>query len=108
MSSPNTLPIFALGEESTWEDLENGIAAAVEWQNAKHGRFGPLIGFAPTMEPADPDTWEPVKTGLVNVLIVSMERSADEVLLKACRRAEDGLGELKLAEAFPAVKCDYE
>jgi hypothetical protein len=56
MSTPNTLPVFALGEESTWEDLENGMEALVEHHVAKGAKFGPLMCFAPMMEPADPDT----------------------------------------------------
>lgn len=106
MSSTHLMPVFALGAESTWDDLENGMAASAEYQSATYGRIIPLMCFAPTMEPVNADRWEPLQGLPRDLLIVSIERSTDKMLLKTCERAKPALGELRLGRSFPAVKVE--
>jgi hypothetical protein len=105
---PNNAPVFALDETTDWEDLENAISASADYQSRKLGKIIPLMFFAPLTTPENLDAWEPMKTTPDNLLIVSMERSADEKLIKALELAKPELGELKLAGAFPAVQIDFE
>ena len=103
-----TVPVFALAPASNWGDLENAIAGSVAYQSAKLGRILPLILFAPMMEPANPDTWEPVKSVPENLLIVSVERSMDRRILKALQWARAGCGELQHDGACARVSIDFE
>lgn len=107
-SSPNIAPVFALDETTDWEDLENDMTASADYQARKLGKIIPLMFFAPMTTPENLDAWEPVKTPPDNLLIVSMERSADNKLIKAIELAEPELGELKTTSSFPAVQVDYE
>jgi hypothetical protein len=105
---PNNAPVFALDETTDWEDLENAISASADYQSRKLGKIIPLMFFAPLTTPANLDAWEPMKTAPDNLLIVSIERSADKKLIKALELAKPELGELKLASSFPAVQVNYE
>lgn len=104
----NNAPVFALDETTDWEDLENAMAACAEYQSRELGKIIPLMFFAPMTEPVNLDAWEPLKTMPQNLFIVSMERSADATVIKALKRAEAEVGELRLAASFPAVSIDFE
>jgi hypothetical protein len=104
----NNLPVFAMDETTGWEDLENVMAASVDYQSNHLGRIIPLMFFAPMTEPENLDAWEPMRSMPDNLLIVSIERSTDAVLVQALKHAEDAVGELRFAASFPAVRIDYE
>jgi len=106
MKKLNTLPVFAFGEEATWDDLVDAMEASVQYQSCDRGKILPLMCFAPMMEPENLDTWEPLKTKPDNLLVISIERSKDAVVLEALRQAEPELGEGRLAGSFPAVQVD--
>jgi hypothetical protein len=57
--------------------------------------------FAPMTEPENPDTWQPMKVLPENLLLVSIARSWDALMLKAFARARDVLGQP--ATVFPSV-----
>jgi hypothetical protein len=52
-------------------------------------------------EPANPDTWQPMKVLPDNLLLVSIARSWDALMLKAFARARDVLGQP--TAVFPSV-----
>jgi hypothetical protein len=106
--APNNAPVFALDETTDWEDLENAMSASADYQARNLGKITPLMFFAPLTTPANLDAWEPMKTAPDNLLIVSIERSADKKLIKALELAKPELGELKLASSVPAVQVNYE
>ncbi len=106
--APNNAPVFALDETTDWDDLENAMSASADYQARKLRKIIPLMFFAPLTTPENLDAWEPMKTAPDNLLIVSIERSVDKKLIKALELAKPELGELKLADSFPAVQVDYE
>lgn len=110
MSTPrnNNAPVFALDETTDWEDLENAMAASVEYQSRKMGKIIPLMFFAPMTEPENLDAWVPMKATPENLLIVSIERSTDAVIFRALDKAEGTLGEMRLAPSCPEVSVDHE
>lgn len=104
----NNAPVFAIDENTDWEDLDNILAASAEYQSSHLGKIIPLMFFAPMMEPENLDAWEPVRSMPDHLFIVSIERSTDAVLVRALKHAEDELGELHFAASFPAVRIDFE
>jgi hypothetical protein len=105
--SSNTAPVFALDKSTSWADLENDMAACVQYQSDKRGKILPLMFFAPMTEPENLDAWEPMKTVPENLLIVSIERKVDVTILKALQQAEDILGEIRHAASFPSLSINY-
>jgi hypothetical protein len=101
MTSQNNLPVFALDPFLKWNDLENAIEGCVQYQNATTGKIRPVMLFAPMTEPENPDTWQPMKVLPENLLLISIERSWDALLLKAFARARAVLGQP--AAIFPSV-----
>ena len=101
MPPQNNLPVFALDPFLTWNDLENAMEGCVEYQNSTTGIIRPVMLFAPMTEPANPDTWQPMKVLPENLLLVSIERSWDALMLKAFARARDVLGQP--TAVFPSV-----
>jgi len=101
MPPQNSLPVFALDPFLTWSDLENAIEGCVQYQNSTTGKIRPVMLFAPMTEPANPDTWQPMKVLPDNLLLVSIERSWDALMLKAFARARDVLGQP--TAVFPSV-----
>jgi hypothetical protein len=87
-------PIFALDPSANWDDIDNAIAASVQYQSEKRGMFGPMFAFAPMTEPQNPDKWEPLQTPPKNLLVASIERSEDKRLLKAFKQAQIVIGPL--------------
>lgn len=108
MNSITRLPVFALGAESDWEDLRNAMEAAANYQLNQLGKIYPLFLFAALTEPANPDTWEPLKTLPENLLIISIERSMDNRVLNALFRAKFVCGETRKAADCPAVQVDVQ
>ena len=109
MSTPsNNAPVFALDETADWDDLENAMAASAEYQSRKLGKIIPLMFFSPMTEPDNLDAWEPMTTLPENLLITSIERSADKTLFKALDKAEGYIGETHLAASCPDVSVDYD
>ena len=104
----NNAPVFALDDTTDWDDLENVMTASAEYQSSKLGKIIPLMFFAPMTEPENLDAWEPLTTLPENLLIVSIERSADATLIKALKHAEAELGALHFAASFPAVRIDFD
>ena len=96
----NNAPVFALDEDTMWADLEDAMAGAAQYQANTLGVIRPLMFFAPLTKPWNPDAWVPMKTTPLNLLIVSMERTADGVLREALRQAEAALGGTDLADGF--------
>jgi len=103
-----TVPVFALDADSTWDDLHNALESSVRYQSSKTGKILPLMLFAPMTEPANPDTWEPLKSLPENLLMVSIERHIDERVLRALMRAKFICGETRQAVSFPSVRIDFE
>jgi hypothetical protein len=101
MPPQNNLPVFALDPFLTWNDLENAMGACVQYQSSTTGIIRPVMLFAPMTEPENPDTWQPMKVLPENLLLVSIERSWDALMLKAFDRARDVLGQP--ATVFPSV-----
>jgi hypothetical protein len=101
MTPQNNLPVFALDSSSTWSDLENAMEACVQYQSTTTGIIRPVMLFAPMTEPENPDTWQPMKVLPENLLLVSIERSWDALMLKAFARARDVLGQP--TTVFPSV-----
>jgi hypothetical protein len=106
--TPNTAPVFALDAATTWADLENDMAACVQYQSDKLGKIIPLMLFAPLTEPENLDAWEPMKKLPENLLVVSIERKVDVTILQAIRQAEAILGAVQQAVAAPAVSINFE
>ena len=108
--APNTAPVFALAEETTWDDVDNAMAASAEYQSSKLGKIIPLIFFAPLTEPANPDAWEPMGKMPLNLLIVSIERSTDATMREALRHAAADLGAPEPALGFvpPGMEIEIE
>lgn len=106
----NTAPVFALAEETTWDDVDNAMAASAEYQSSKLGKIIPLIFFAPLTEPANPDAWEPMGKMPLNLLIVSIERSTDATVREALRNAAADLGAPEPALGFvpPGMEIEIE
>jgi hypothetical protein len=102
------IPVFALDETTTWVDLEDAMEGSVEFQSSKRGKILPLMCFAPMTEPENLDAWEPMKVLPENLLVVSIERSWDAIILKALKRAEPTLGEVCHAATFPLVRINFE
>jgi len=102
----NTVPVFALDADTTWADWENALAASVKYQSSKHGKILPLMFFAPLAEPENPDTWEPMTTVPENLLVCSIERKVDGIILRALKQAEPALGEIRQAASFPAISLN--
>jgi hypothetical protein len=96
-----SLPVFALDPFLAWSDLENAMEACVQYQNTTTGKILPLMLFAPMTEPENPDTWQPMKVLPENLLLVSIARSWDALMLKAFDRSRDVLGQP--ATVFPSV-----
>jgi hypothetical protein len=106
-SPAETALVFALDKSTAWEDLENAMAACVNYQSAKRGKILPLMFFAPMTEPDNLDAWEPMKQVPENLLVVSIERKVDRTILQALQQAEDVLGEIRHAASFPSVSLNY-
>lgn len=83
---PNNLPVFALDSSWAWNDLEIAMEACVQYQNTTTGQIRPLMLFAPMTEPENPDTWQPMKVLPENLLLLSIARSWDALMLKAFAR----------------------
>jgi hypothetical protein len=73
----------------------------VQYQKATTGKIRPVMLFAPMTEPENPDTWQPMKVLPENLLLISIERSWDALMLQAFARARDVLGQP--AAVFPSV-----
>ena len=101
MPPQNNLPVFALDPFLTWNDLENAMEGCVQYQNTTTGKIRPVMLFAPMTEPENPDTWQPMKVLPENLLLVSIARSWDALMLKAFDRSRDVLGQP--ATVFPSV-----
>jgi hypothetical protein len=99
----NNALVFALDPDSTWDDLEDAMTGCVDYQSRHGGKIIPLLFFAPMTEPENPDAWEPMREAPENLLIVSVERSADETLFRALRHAQPAIGEVYRAGTFPIV-----
>ena len=103
----SAVPIFALDDSADWlDDLENAMEASIQYQTRVAGKFGPVFAFAPLTTPADPDEWKPLKTAPDFLLLVSIERGRDAVLLKAFRRAENQIGPLLCQSAASGIRID--
>lgn len=105
-----TVPIFPLGEETTWDDIENAMAGSAEYQSSKLGRIIPLMFFAPLTEPPNPDAWEPLRTTPLNLLVISIERQTDATMREALRQAAAVLGAPEPAFGFglPGMEMEEE
>ena len=108
IASNNEMPVFALDETSEWEDLENSLAASVEYQSRVKGKFFPIFLFAPMCEPANPDAWEPLKVLPDDLLIVCIARSWDALVLKTLSHAAPVVGEVYRAASCPTVQIDFD
>ena len=109
MKPVNTVPVFALAVESTWDDLENAMEACVAHHSRVHGRILPVMLFAPMTNPENPDTWEPMKLLPENLLIVSTERAIDKRILAVLQQAKATCGEVYHAGVFPLlVSIDFK
>lgn len=106
----NTAPVFALAEETTWDDVDNAMAASSEYQLSKLGRIISLFFFAPLTEPENPDAWLPMLKTALNLLIVSIERSTDATVREALRHAAADLGapEPALGFVLPGMEIEIE
>ena len=101
------VPIFPLDASADWlDDLENAIEASIAYQSRVAGQFGPTFAFAPLTPPANPDEWEPLDAAPKFLLLVSIERGRDALLLKAFRRAERQVGPLLRETTESAVRID--
>jgi len=100
------LPVFALDASATWDDLENAVWAAVQWQTAHHGKFLSLFLFAPRTEPANPDAWEPLATLPDDLLIFSIARATDAIVLKALQQAGAHVGPVVHHGTDPRMDLD--
>ncbi|MCX7010512.1 MAG: hypothetical protein NTY53_25260 [Kiritimatiellaeota bacterium] len=83
----NILPVFALEANTTWHDMQNAIHAAAAYQRDQGGNRVPIFLFAPLTEPENLDAWEPMKIEPENLLVVSLERKWDEIILQALAHA---------------------
>ncbi len=110
MKSANNAPVFALAEETTWDDVDNAMAASAEYQSSKLGKIIPLFFFAPLTEPANPDAWEPMRKTALNLLIISIARSTDATVRAALRQAAAELGAPDPAPGFdpPGMEIEIE
>lgn len=88
MTAPkNQVPVFALGPDSSWNDLENAMAGSANHQLSSSGKILPLMFFAPLTEPENPDAWLPMKAVPDNLLVVSIERKVDVIVGTALQQA---------------------
>jgi len=101
MQPPNNLPVFALDSSWAWNDLEDAMEACVQYQNTTTGKIRPVMLFAPMTEPENPDTWQPMKVLPENLLLLSIERSWDALMLKALARIPAVAGQP--VARFPSV-----
>ncbi len=103
-----TVPVFALDAATTWADLENDMAACVQYQSDKRGKIMPLMFFAPLTEPENLDAWEPMKKLPENLLVVSIERKLDVTILQAMEQTSTAMGVAGPAITAPAVSINFD
>ncbi len=104
----NTAPVFALAEETTWDDVDNAMAASAEYQSSKLGKIIPLFFFAPLTEPENPDAWQPMRKTALHLLIVSIARSTDVTVREALRHAAAELGAPQPVPGFVSPGMEIE
>ena len=102
----NILPVFALDSTTDWDGLHNAVLGFLRHHESRGKKFGPIMAFAPMTEPENPDTWEPMKAFPQNLLLFSLARHADAVILTALEQARDVLGEVRHASAFLLVRVN--
>ncbi|MBI5687512.1 MAG: hypothetical protein HZC54_20770 [Verrucomicrobia bacterium] len=102
------LPVFALEASATWGDLMNEAEAVVNYEATVLGKPLPLILFSPMTKPANPDCMEPMETPPENLLIISVERPMDALVLKALEQARPVLGEAVPAPEDTGIDINYD
>jgi hypothetical protein len=101
-----TLPVFALDASGGWNDLRDAISGNANYQVTVRGAIIPLLLFAPLTTPDNLDAWAPMRATPENLLVVSIARKVDAMVLRALAQTEAELGPVRHAATCPAVRLN--